>query len=155
MNAMRKPLVGVTIGRIILAFLSVWLFLVVISNAIDAGSALGVLPKDAPFASGNYSLIAGQLAGLGFPAWIDGALFTCAIVLEAGAATLLARSTFRRGARTEDVAFAMLIVLFGGFVLFDELSRAFSAEAIHRNLVVFVVVLYLAVRSDRFPAAEA
>lgn len=155
MKATRVPLTGFTIGRVILAILSVWLALVVISNFIDALSVLGVLPKNTPFASGNYDMIATQLAGLALPAWIDGVLFACAIVLEAAAATILARSAFQRSARSEDIAFAILIVLFGGFVLFDELSRAFSTEAIHRNLVVFVGVLYLVVRTDRQPASGA
>ncbi len=140
---------GVTIGRVILAILSLWLALVVITNLIDAGSDLGVLPQNAPFASGNYHLIVAQLAKLGFPAWIDGVLFACAIALEAAALTTLTRSTFRRSAGWEDAAFALLIAVFGGFFLFDELSGAFAMEAVHRDMVAFVAVLYLVVRTDR------
>jgi hypothetical protein len=71
------------------------------------------------------------------------------IALESSATALLVTSTVRRSARSEVAAFTLLIVLFGGFVIFDELSGAFAMEAIHRDLVVFVAVLYLVVRTDR------
>jgi len=144
-----RPLLGVSIGRIALAVLTLWLALVVLSNLIDAACALGLLPHNTPFASGNHQMIADQMTKVGFPSWIVGVLFTGVIVLETTTLILLARSTFLRDARFEDAAFTLLIVLFGGFVFFDELAGAFAMEAVHRDLVVFCAVLYLVVRTDR------
>lgn len=147
--AIRPSLIGVTIGRVILAVLSVWIAIVAITNLIDAGCAIGLLPPKTPFASGNYHMIATQMGALSFPAWLVGVLFAGVIVLESSSTVLLVRSAFQRSAHFEDAAFACLIVLFGGFVIFDELSGAFAMEATHRDLVVFVSVLYLVVRTDR------
>jgi len=144
-----RPVVRVPIGRVILAILAVWLAIVAITNLIDAGCVVGLLPHNTPFASGNHDMIASQMAKVGFPAWLVGVLFTCAIALEAATTALLAASTVRRSTRFEDSAFAMLILLFGGFVVFDEIAGAFAMEAVHRDLVMFVAVLYLVVRTDR------
>ena len=112
----------------VLGFLAAWLVIVVAGNLIDAFSELGALPPKTRFASGNFHQIVEQMAKFGLPAWIYGVLYAGAIALEAAATVILIRTAFRRSARSEDLAFALLIVLFGGFVLLDELSGALQSR---------------------------
>ncbi len=68
-----------------------------------------------------------------------------AILLETFSAFWLWTAVLKRNDRAEDLAFATLLVIFGGFVVVDELAGLYELEAVHRSLVVFVAALYLVV----------
>lgn len=148
MNGMRRHGIGLDVGRTALAVTAVWMTIVVIGNVIDVCVALGVLPKATPFASGNDALIHALLAKLAIGNVAPFALVV-AIVLEGAIAAFLWIATWRRAAAWEDSAFAIAVLLFGGFVIIDELCASYQAEAVHRGLVMYVAILYLVVRFTR------
>jgi uncharacterized membrane protein len=139
------------VGRVQLLVVAVWITIVVIGNVIDALCAVGVLPKGAPFASGNLALIGTVLAKLAIVR-ASPLAFAIAIFLEALSAFWLWAAVRRRDHRSEDLAFAILLALFGGFVAVDELAGLYELESVHRSLVTFVAVLYLVVRLTRTAA---
>ncbi len=141
-------------GRVQLLVAAAWMTIVVIGNVIDALCAGGILPKGAPLASGNFIMIGAVLAKLSI-APVSPLAFAIAIVLEAFSAFWLWTAVRRRDRRSEDLAFATLLALFGGFVAVDELAAMYELEAVHRSLVTFVAVLYLVVRLTRTTAPSA
>jgi hypothetical protein len=144
----------VDVGRVQLLVVAIWMTTVVIGNVIDALGAAGVLPKGAPLASGNLALIGTVLAKLSI-ASLAPLAFAVAIVLEALSAFWLWTAVRRRNHLLEDLAFAALLALFGGFVAVDELAGLYELEAVHRSLVTFVAILYLVVRLTRTAAPQA
>jgi hypothetical protein len=143
----------VDVGSVQLLVVAVWMTIVVIGNVIDALCAAGVLLKGAPFASGNLALIETVLAKLSI-APASPLAFAIAVVLEALSAFWLWTAVRKRNYRSEDLAFATLLALFGGFVAVDELAGLYELEAVHRSLVAFVAILYLVVRLTRTANVE-
>jgi hypothetical protein len=143
----------VDVGRIQLLIAAVWVTIVVFGNVIDALGAAGALPKGAPFASGNLALIHTVLAKLSIASASPLAL-AIAILLETLSAFWLWTAVLKRNDRTEDLAFATLLAIFGGFVAVDELAGLYELEAVHRSLVVFVAALYLVVRLTRTASSK-
>jgi hypothetical protein len=140
-----------TIGvlkRGILGFWSLWFSIVVVTNVYDAAKSAGVLGEGWTFASDNYAAIVRTTSKHHFPLWINPILFAAVILLESTIAALFWRAFLsRRGpekgaepdADRANVAFAVSFILWGGFLLIDELFIAYSQEKNH--MIVFITAL--------------
>src|SRR5581483_943096 len=121
--------------RGLLLFWAAWFTLVLATNVLDAIKASGVLPESWAFASGNYRYVAQTTARYGTPAWINALLFAGVISWEGIAAALFWRAGFAhagpsaRSARY--AAFTTGLLLWGAFMLADEICIAYAIEAAH------------------------
>jgi hypothetical protein len=134
------------LARVVLLGLATWLALATVSNVCDGLVAAGVVPH-LGFVSGNFVMARDTLARIAFPAWGAGAFLVLAIVLEAIACVAFARAFLDLSLARINQAFLVAILLFGGFVVVDEICTAYELEGIHRGIVVFIAALYLVVRA--------
>jgi uncharacterized membrane protein len=137
--------------RTLLAFWAVWLTVVLATNVLDAGKVVGVLPQDWSFASGNYTFLADTTSRYGTPNWLNGLLFAGVIAWEGVAALLfwLACWRFRtkpRGSRRPlYAAFSVSLLLWGAFLVADEVFIAYPVAATHLRLFTAQLVTLLAI----------
>lgn len=136
--------------RVVLLFWAIWLSVVFFSNLADAGKALGLLGESWPFASGNWKLLQETTARYRTPAFLNAILFAGVILWEGVAAMLFwwAGWSFRgrRSARkTVYMAFTTSVLLWGSFLVADEIFIAFPLESTHLRLFVAHLVTLLAV----------
>lgn len=123
--------------RALLAFWAAWLTVVLATNVVDAGKALGVLGEGWTFASGNYRFLAETTSRYGTPAWLDGLLFAGVVVWEGAAALLFWLASWRfRGKAAESrrslhAAFTASLLLWGAFLLADEMFITYAVEGTH------------------------
>src|SRR5690606_32313926 len=71
-----------TLKRGLLLFWAVWASVVTLTNLFDALKALGVLPADWEFASGNWDFLLEITARYATPHWLIAILFAGVIVWE-------------------------------------------------------------------------
>ncbi|HEX4130780.1 MAG TPA: hypothetical protein VHZ24_12115 [Pirellulales bacterium] len=137
-----------SMALVLLLFWAAWFTLVVASNACDGLKALGVLPGDWPFASGNFELTVRTTAIYAVPRSAVAALFVGVIAWECLAAALFWRALI--GRRNATTAFSVAVGLFAMFALADEGLIAFPSgiENTHLLVLVALVVSWLAVRGD-------
>lgn len=136
--------------RLLLFFWAVWLSVVFLSNLADAGTGLGLLGQSWNFASGNWKLIEETTARYRIPAAVNTLLFAGVIVWEGVAAALLWRAgwSFRgRNASGKAVylAFTISLLLWGAFVVADEVFIAYRLEGTHLRLFELHLVTLLAI----------
>jgi hypothetical protein len=118
--------------RALLIFWAIWHTIVLASNVVDAGKALGWLPKEWTFASGNYDLVVKTTSTHHAPAWLNGVLFAGVIPWEAAAALLFWMAFVRyRGRAVEGrsavtTAFTASLLLWGAFLIADEACIAYT-----------------------------
>jgi hypothetical protein len=131
---------AVLLKRLLLIGWAVWLSVVFATNLLDAGKALGLLPPNWAFASGNYQFLAETTARYGTPAWLNGVLFAGVIAWEGTAALLFwlacarFRGTGKPGGRVLYVAFIPSLSLWAAFLVADEVFIAYAVEATHLRL---------------------
>ncbi len=145
--------------RGLIAFWSVWLTVVFVTNAFDAARALGLLDLAWPFASGNYRFLVDTTARYHPPTWLNGLLFGCVLVWEGTAAALfwVAWARFPTDGRPARYrAFAAGLGLWGAFAVADELCIAYAVEGTHLRLFTAQLVTLLAIEllPERFGRAE-
>jgi hypothetical protein len=140
----------ILLKRLLLLFWAVWFSIVLLTNLADAGKGLGMLADSWTFASGNWELIRATTARYGTPAAVNSVLFTGVIAWEAVATWLFwwAGWTYRgRGSGRTALygAFTASLLLWGAFVVADEVLIAYPLESTHLRLFVAHLVTLLAV----------
>jgi hypothetical protein len=136
--------------RSLLLFWAVWSSVVFLSNLADAGKGLGLLGDSWAFASGNWKLIQETTARYRMPAAVNAILFAGVILWE-GIATLMfwwAVWTFRgkkSGRKILYLAFTASLLLWGAFVIADEVLIAYALESTHLRLLIAHLVTLLAI----------
>jgi hypothetical protein len=136
--------------RFLLFFWAVWLSVVVLTNLADAGKSLGLLDESWVFASGNLKLIKETTARYGTPDWLNAVFFTGVILWEGVAALLFWRAgwTFRGRASERKavyLAFMTSLLLWGAFLLVDEVFIAYAVAGTHLRLFIAQLVTLLGI----------
>jgi hypothetical protein len=107
--------------RVLLLFWATWFSVVLATNAVDALQEAALIGAASRFASGNFSLVAEAVAPYGIPRSGAAALFALVLLLELVAAGLFWRALLSPARATILAAFVAATVLFGGFLVCDEL----------------------------------
>jgi hypothetical protein len=136
--------------RVLLLFWAVWLSVVFLSNLADAAKGLGLLGESWAFASGNLQFIKETTGRYGTPGWLNGVLFAGVIVWEGVAALLFWRAgwTFRgrdSGRKVVYAAFTVSLLLWGAFLVADEIFIAYAVASTHLRLFIAHLVTLLAI----------
>jgi hypothetical protein len=136
--------------RLLLLFWAVWLSVVFLTNLADAGKGLGWLGESWAFASGNFKAIKETTARYGAPDWVNAVLFAGVILWEGIAAVLFWRAAWTfRGRRSEPRvvygAFTTSLLLWGAFLIADEVCVAYPVESAHRQLFIAHLATLLAI----------
>jgi hypothetical protein len=133
-----------------LVFWAIWLSVVFLSNLADAGKGLGLLGDSWAFASGNSQFIKVTTARYGTPDLVS-ALFFAGVILWEGVATLLfwwAAWTFRgKGSERRILYFAFTtsLLLWGAFLVADEVFIAYPLESTHLRLFIAHLVTFMTI----------
>jgi hypothetical protein len=140
----------ILLKRLLLLFWAVWLSSVFLGNLADAGKALGLLGESWTFASGNWKLIEETTARYKIPAAVNAILFAGVILWEGIACVLFWRAgwSFRgRSSARKSVYLAVTtsLLLWGAFLVADEVFIAFPLGSTHLRLFVAHLVTLLAV----------
>jgi hypothetical protein len=142
---------ALVLKRALLAFWAVWLTVVLATNVLDAGKALGALGPGWAFASGNYAFLAETTARYGTPRWLNGLLFGGVIAWQGTAVVLFwlacwrAREGIFRARRVRYAAFTVALLLWGAFLVADEVFIAYAVAATHLRLFTAQLVTLLAI----------
>jgi hypothetical protein len=136
--------------RLLLLFWATWLTVVFLTNLADAAKGLGLLGESWTFASGNWKLIQETTARYRTPAAVNAVLFAGVILWEAVAALLFWRASWslrdRNAARPAVYrAFTTSLLLWGAFLVADEVFVAYSLESTHLRLLVAQLVTLLSI----------
>lgn len=136
--------------RSLLLFWTVWLTVVLLSNLADAGKAAGLLGESWAFASGNFAVIKETTARYAIPDLVNALLFAGVIIWQALATILFwwAVWPFRgrqSGGRILYLAFTTSLLLWGAFLIADEVFIAYPLESTHFRLFVAQLVTLLAI----------
>jgi hypothetical protein len=141
--------------KIILMFWGTWSALVFASNLADGFQALGLLPDDFSFVSGNFAAIQSVLSIYSTPVFIAIVFFGSVIIWDALNSFLFWRaalsiSDHKVGDYSKaDSAFTAALALWAAMMIADEFFLSFQAgsfEGTHRGIFVALLVSYLAVR---------
>jgi hypothetical protein len=140
----------ILLKRLLLLFWAVWLSVVFLSNLADAGKGLGWLEPSWAFASGNWKLILETTVRYNTPAFVNAILFAGVIVWEAVAALLFWRVAWsfrgRNSARKVVYpAFTASLLLWGSFLVADEVFIAYTLESTHLRLFVAHLLTLMAI----------
>ncbi|HEY0613402.1 MAG TPA: hypothetical protein VGC96_02130 [Candidatus Elarobacter sp.] len=128
-----------TVRRTVRTVLAAWTGLAAVKNLCDLGAAFGLAPAARRFGSKNFAAIEKMLAPLGVPREAAGGLLAGAALTEALIALAYARGRV-------ETATALAVLLFGSFALLDEALVDYELDATHREILVFVLTGYLAIR---------
>lgn len=135
----------------LLALWAAWQTVVFTTNLLDAGKALGFLNQSWPFASGNWRFMLETTARYGTPTWLSAILFSGVIFWEGLTALLfwLAFFKYRSGAaeakRIVHAAFTVGLMLWGAFMIADEVFIAYAVEGTHLRLLIAQLATLLAI----------
>jgi hypothetical protein len=140
----------ILLKRLLLFFWAVWLSVVFFSNLADAAKGLDWLGESWAFASGNWKLLQETTARYGTPATVNAILFAGVILWQGVAAVLFwwagwsfrGRSSARKGVY---LAFTTSLLLWGAFLVADEVFIAYPLERTHLRLFIAHLVTLLAV----------
>jgi hypothetical protein len=140
----------VLLKRLLLLFWAVWLSVVFLTNLADMGKGLGLLGDSWVFASGNWTLIQETTARYQIPAAVSANLFAGVILWEGIVAVLFWRAgwTFRGrrpAGKSVYLAFTTSLLLWGAFLVADEVFLVYPLESTHLRLFVAHLVTLLAI----------
>jgi len=141
---------SILLKRLLLLFWAVWLSIVFLTNLTDAGKGLGLLGESWTFASHNWKLIQDTTTRYKAPVAVNAILFAGVLVWELLASLLFWRAGWsfqgRSSSRTAVyLAFTTSLLLWGAFLVADEVFIAYSLESSHLRLFVAHLVTLLAV----------
>ena len=128
------------IGRLVLWIWAVWLSVVTLTNIADALKALGVLPPQFTFSSGNYAFMRSVTVVHHTPVFLVAVLFAGVIAWEIVATVLHWRAVAAFTTTTIQQAFLASIALWGAFMVADEIFLSYEVEATHTRLFVAALV---------------
>ncbi|KAA9349961.1 hypothetical protein [Larkinella humicola] len=152
-----SPHSGKTIQAVLLLFWALYFSLVLGSNSTDALKALGLLPTDWVFASGNYAMVRTVVGIYHPPVWVAGLFYTGVLVWQAVGAVLLWRAfaaTVRQTQHYPQAAYQALTVTIGlwaAFILADEFFLAYEMSglsATHFSLLIAEIGTLLVFRKE-------
>ncbi|WP_421827401.1 hypothetical protein [Larkinella sp.] len=152
-----NPHSGKTIQAVLLLFWALYFSLVLGSNSTDALKALGLLPTDWVFASGNYALVQKVVGIYHSPVWLAGLFYTGVLVWQAVGAVLLwsaFAATVRQTSQYQTTAYRALTVTIGlwaAFILADEFFLAYEMSglsATHFSLLIAEIGTLLVFRKN-------
>ena len=135
-------------GKTIHAVLGLWHGLAAVQNAFDILATTQVAPELRPFASKNAAAIAKLLERLHPSTPQIAALLGGVCAIEALAAASFARGAL--GGKSDDLAFALSLGLFGAFFLVDDAFDNYDMGADHRAIFTLVAASYCACKAARF-----
>jgi hypothetical protein len=140
----------ILLKRLLLLFWAVWLSIVFLTNLADGGKGLGLLGESWTFASGNWKAIQDTTARYRTPAAVSAVLFAGVILWEGTAAVLFWRAgwSFRgRNSASKAVylAFTTSLLLWGAFLVADEVFIAYSLASTHLGLFIAHLATLLAI----------
>jgi hypothetical protein len=152
---------SVALKPLLLSIWAAWFTIVFITNAFDGLKALGLLPPDWVFVSGNYRFVTEATARYLVPSWLNALLFLGVVAWEATAAILFWCAVWRfripetRGRSPARLAFAVSLGLWGAFLFADEIFIAYAVEGAHMRIFTAQLVTLLVVElvAER-PAAQ-
>ena len=149
---------SILLKRLLLLFWAVWFSVVFLSNLGDGMKALSLLPESWLFASGNFKFIQETTSQYGTPNWLNEIMFAGVIIWEGIAALLFwwAGWTFRgKGVGNTVVycAFSVSILLWGAFLVADEIFIAYAVAGTHLRLFVAHLVTLMAI--ELLPEADS
>lgn len=128
------------IQKIILAFWSCYFSIVTTTNIFDGLRVMGALSKDWKFASGNFEMILQTTASMGTPVWLNAILFCGVILLELAVSILFWKSVLNNSDTNIYSAHSAGLILFGGFIMADEIFFAYGVEATHMRILFGLLV---------------
>ena len=120
--------------KIILLFWSLYFSLIFITNSIDLLKHFGIIPKWWKFTSGNYSFLKRVTSEYKLSANTLIPAFAFVLLLELSAAVYFWKVIIVPAGWIFDsvyVPFSIGLVMFGGFVILDEVFLSFLAEENH------------------------
>lgn len=132
----------------LLAFWTLWLTAVFVTNVFEALKTWGLLPKDWPWASGNYAMIKGAVP---LPTWTTKLLFLGVVLWQAFGVMLFWFALYRFStagseALTEvSVAFGITLGLWAAFMISDEIFRIYQYQTTHLLLFISQLLSLLAI----------
>ena len=139
--------------RVILLIWAIWSAIVTLSNISDGLKNAGIIPAWYKFVSGNFSYIQSATQIYSFPVWLNVILFMLVIILEAVMSFLFFRAFLKyceEKAAIITLPFLCGIILFGGFLIMDELLIAYdrlgSIEQSHLGFFSGLLISYLTIR---------
>jgi hypothetical protein len=136
--------------RVLLLLWAVWLSVVFLSNLADAAKAGGLLGESWAFASGNWRFLQETTARYGTPDPVNALLFAGIIFWEGIVALLFWRAGWAyrgsgSGRKALYGAFTASLLLWGAFLVADEVFIAYPVEGTHLRLFIAHLVTLLAV----------
>jgi hypothetical protein len=126
----------------LLFFWAAWFSIVTLTNATSALKALGVLGPSWRFASKNYPMVVKAVSLYDAPAWLPKLLFVGVIAWQALAAALFWLALASSGAagiidlNAASMACAAGILLWGAFMIADEVTIKYAMEQPHELLLI-------------------
>ena len=131
------------VARALLGFWAVWFSVVTASNVADAARDAGVLGPEWPFASGNFGLVAETLALYSIPRAGAAVLFAVVLGIEVAVSWLFWRAAHWPERSRILSAFFAGMVLFFGFLVFDEVLLIYRSHVPGLETSHFVVLVAL------------
>lgn len=134
-----------------LLFWACWFALAFTTNTTDFMQALGWLPRDFHFRSGNVDLVKFVINIYQTPNWILMILFILDIAIQGACAILFFAACWhfynRRSSAWSlvNTAFTLSIGLWAAFLIMDEFFIAYTYESVHSNLFIFELLTLLAI----------
>ncbi len=132
-------------------FWSLWLTIVFLTNLFEGLQHLRIIPEGWKFVSQTYEMIRKTAAIYNPPSWLAGLLFLGVLVWQGLALalfwiafTLLVTSGIAALPHV-DTAFAVLLALFGAFMIADEIFRAYDNQASHMQIFIALIASLLAI----------
>lgn len=140
----------ILLKRLLLLFWAIWFSVVFLSKLADAAKGLGLVNVHWGFASGNWTAIKDTTARYAFPDWLNAIMFTGVILWEGIAASLFWRAGWSiqgrsSGRKAVYLAFTASLLLWGAFLVADEVFISYPLEAVHLRLFVANLVTLIAV----------
>ena len=126
----------------LLFFWAAWFSIVTVTNVTGAMKALGMLGPSWRFASNNYPMVVKAVSLYDAPAWLPKLLFLGVVAWQALAAAFFWYAFAASGtARLIDIdaanlAFASGILLWGAFMIADEITIKYAMEQPHELLLI-------------------
>lgn len=136
---------AVTVQKIVLIFWSCYFSIVTLTNILDGLRAMGVLPKDWKFASGNFEMILQTTTNLAVPIGLNAFLFCGVIILELIASILFWKSVTNTNDENVYSAYSVGLILFAGFIMADEIFCDYTFESIHMRIFFGLLVSLIAI----------
>ena len=128
-----------SVRRTLLTVLSAWHGLAAFKNLCDLCAEFELVPGVESWGSRNFAAMEKLLAPLRPPRPLLGVMLAGVIGLEAAIAVAFARER-------DELGFALAVALFGSFAVVDEAMVDYELDETHREILVFVLISYLAVR---------